>query len=99
MGKDNIVFPSEIWPAMLLGYDGLGARGGEPGPLGSLNLPTEVAPSEYLTMEGRKFSSSRAVVIYVRDFLARSDADPLRHYVAIAGPGNRDTDFPWSKSA
>ena len=97
MGKDNIVFHSEIWPAMLLGYAGLGARGGEPGPLGTLNLPTEVVSSEYLTMEGRKFSSSRAVVIYVRDFLARYDSDALRYYVAIAGPENQDTDFTWSE--
>src|SRR5712692_8781722 len=97
MGKDNIVFHSEVWPAMLLGYGGLGARGGEPGPLGSLNLPTEVVSSEYLTMEGRKFSSSRAVVIYVRDFLARYDVDALRYYVAIAGPENQDTDFTWSE--
>jgi len=97
MGKDNIVFHSEIWPAMLLGYGGLGARGGTPGPLGTLNLPTEVVSSEYLTMEGRKFSSSRAVVIYVRDFLARYDVDALRYYVAIAGPENQDTDFTWSE--
>ena len=97
MGKDNIVFHSEIWPAMLLGYSGLGARGGSPGPLGTLNLPTEVVSSEYLTMEGRKFSSSRAVVIYVRDFLARYDVDALRYYVAIAGPENQDTDFTWSE--
>ncbi len=97
MGKDNIVFHAEIWPAMLLGYSGLGARGGEPGPLGPLNLPTEVVSSEYLTMEGRKFSSSRAVVIYVRDFLARYDVDALRYYVAIAGPENQDTDFTWSE--
>src|SRR6516162_7387179 len=97
MGKDNIVFHAEIWPAMLLGYDGLGARGGEPGPLGTLNLPTEVVSSEYLTMEGRKFSSSRAVVIYVRDFLDRYDVDALRFYVAIAGPENQDTDFTWSE--
>jgi len=97
MGKDNIVFHAEIWPAMLLGYSGLGARGGEPGPLGILNLPTEVVSSEYLTMEGRKFSSSRAVVIYVRDFLARYDVDALRYYVAIAGPENQDTDFTWSE--
>jgi methionyl-tRNA synthetase len=95
MGKDNIVFHAEIWPAMLLGYSGLGARGGSPGPLGTLNLPTEVVSSEYLTMEGRKFSSSRAVVIYVRDFLARYDVDALRYYVAIAGPENQDTDFTW----
>ena len=26
MGKDNIVFHSEIWPAMLLGYDGKGDK-------------------------------------------------------------------------
>ena len=97
MGKDNIVFHSEIWPAMLFGYSGIGARGGSPGPLGRLNLPTEVVSSEFLTMEGRKFSSSRAVVIYVRDFLARYDVDALRYYVAIAGPENQDTDFTWSE--
>ena len=97
MGKDNIVFHSEIWPAMLLGYGGQGARGGKPGALGALNLPTEVVSSEYLTMEGRKFSSSRSVVIYVRDFLARYDVDALRYYVAVAGPENQDTDFTWSE--
>ncbi len=97
MGKDNIVFHSEIWPAMLFGYSGIGARGGSPGPLNKLNLPTEVVSSEFLTMEGRKFSSSRAVVIYVRDFLARYDVDALRYYVAIAGPENQDTDFTWSE--
>jgi methionyl-tRNA synthetase len=97
MGKDNIVFHAEIWPAMLLGYNGKGARGGQAGPLGPLNLPSEVVSSEYLTMEGRKFSSSRAVVIYVRDFLARYDVDALRYYVAVAGPENADTDFTWSE--
>src|SRR6202522_938932 len=97
MGKDNIVFHAEIWPAMLLGYNGKGARGGTPGALGALNLPAEVVSSEYLTMEGRKFSSSKAVVIYVRDFLARYDVDALRYYVAVAGPENQDTDFTWSE--
>src|SRR5262252_143794 len=97
MGKDNIVFHSEIWPAMLLGYAGQGAKGGQPGSLGALNLPAEVVSSEYLTMEGRKFSSSRAVVIYVRDFLSRYDVDALRYYVAVAGPENQDTDFTWSE--
>jgi methionyl-tRNA synthetase len=97
MGKDNIVFHSEIWPAMLLGYAGRGAKGGTTGPLGKLDLPSEVVSSEYLTMEGRKFSSSRQVVIYVRDFLARYDVDALRYYVAVAGPENQDTDFTWSE--
>jgi methionyl-tRNA synthetase len=97
MGKDNIVFHSEIWPAILLGYAGKGSKGGTPGPFGILNLPSEVVSSEYLTMEGRKFSSSRQVVIYVHDFLARYDVDALRYYVAIAGPENQDTDFTWSE--
>ena len=97
MGKDNIVFHSEIWPAMLFGYSGQGAKDGTPGQLGALNVPSEVVSSEYLTMEGRKFSSSRAVVIYVRDFLERYDVDALRYYVAVAGPENQDTDFTWSE--
>ena len=45
MGKDNIVFHSQIWPAELLGYDGEGAKGGAPGVYGTLNLPTEVVSS------------------------------------------------------
>src|SRR6476620_11718853 len=97
MGKDNIVFHAEIWPAQLQGYNGEGDKGGTPGSFGRLNLPTEVVSSEFLTMEGRKFSSSRQVVIYVRDFLARYDADALRYYIAVAGPENQDTDFTWSE--
>jgi methionyl-tRNA synthetase len=65
--------------------------------LGVLNLPTEVVSSEFLTMEGRKFSSSRQVVIYVRDFLSRYDADALRYFIAVAGPESNDTDFTWSE--
>ena len=97
MGKDNIVFHAEIWPAQLQGYNGEGDKGGSPGSLGRLNLPTEVVSSEFLTMEGRKFSSSRQVVIYVRDFLARYDADALRYFIAVAGPENQDTDFTWAE--
>jgi methionyl-tRNA synthetase len=97
MGKDNIVFHSEIWPAMLLGANGEGAGGGEPGALGKLNLPTEVVSSEFLTMEGKQFSSSRRVVIYVRDFLERYSPDALRYYICAAGPENQDSDFTWAE--
>jgi methionyl-tRNA synthetase len=97
MGKDNIVFHAEIWPAMLFGYSGIGARGGTPGNLGPLNRPWDVVSSEFLTMEGRKFSSSRNVVIYVGDMLSRYDADSLRYYLTAAGPENQDTDFTWAE--
>jgi methionyl-tRNA synthetase len=97
MGKDNITFHSQIWPAELLAYNGQGAKGGQPGEFGLLDLPTEVVSSEYLTMEGRKFSTSKRVVIYVRDFLARYDPDALRYFIAVAGPETHDTDFTWSE--
>ena len=97
MGKDNITFHSQIWPGELLGYAGKGAKGGERHELGELNLPTEVVSSEFLTMSGSKFSSSKGVVIYVKDFLAEFGPDPLRYFIAVAGPENNDTDFTWDE--
>lgn len=97
MGKDNIVFHSQIWPAEMLGYNGAGDKGGTPGKFGVLNLPTEVVSSEFLTMEGKKFSSSRGIVIYVRDVLERYQADALRYFICAAGPENQDADFTWEE--
>ena len=93
MGKDNIPFHTVIWPSELLGYD----TGGELGAGRRLELPYDVAASEYLTMEGRKTSSSRGVGILVRDFLETYDADALRFFLAVAGPENQDTDFTWAE--
>ena len=94
MGKDNIVFHSVIWPAMLLGY----GEGGELGAgRGDLHLPTNVVASEYLTMEGKKASTSRNLAIWVGDFLERYDPDPLRFYLTAAGPETQDTDFTWDE--
>jgi len=94
MGKDNIVFHTVIWPSVLLGYGEGGSYGASRGPL---ELPDNVASSEFLTMEGKKFSSSRGVEILIRDFLSRYDADSLRYYLTIAGPETQDTDFTWSE--
>jgi methionyl-tRNA synthetase len=97
MGKDNITFHSQIWPAELLAYSGRGSKDGKPREYGELNLPTEVVSSEFLTMEGRKFSSSKRVVIYVRDLLSRYQPDAFRYFVAAAGPENQDSDFTWAE--
>ncbi|NYG56525.1 methionine--tRNA ligase [Nocardioides perillae] len=96
MGKDNIVFHSQIWPAELLAHNGQGARGGEPGDLGVLNLPTEVVSSEFLTMGDQQFSSSRGHVLYVRDVLERYGPDPLRYFICAAGPETSDAAFTWA---
>jgi methionyl-tRNA synthetase len=85
MGKDNIVFHAIIWPSMLLGYGD------------DLHLPTNVVSSEFLTMEGRKASTSRNIAIWVHDFLERYDPDPLRYYLTAAGPETQDSDFTWDE--
>ncbi len=95
MGKDNVVFHSVIWPSILLGASG--RPHGTASAYGELALPGEVVSSEFLTMEGKQFSTSRAVVIYVRDVLERYGADPLRYYLAAAGPETADSDFTWSQ--
>jgi methionyl-tRNA synthetase len=81
---------------MLVGYGSGGTYGAE---RGDLKLPDNVASSEFLTMEGRKFSSSRGVQILVRDFLSRYDPDALRYFLTIAGPETQDTDFTWAEFA
>ncbi|HKN96008.1 MAG TPA: methionine--tRNA ligase, partial [Pseudonocardiaceae bacterium] len=97
MGKDNITFHAQIWPALLLGHNGAGDHGGEPGPYGTLNLPSEIASSEFLTMSGSKFSTSRGTVIYLGDFLREFGPDSLRYFIAAAGPETQDVDFTWDE--
>ncbi len=99
MGKDNIVFHSVIWPSMLMGYNE-GGKGellrGAPSGVG-LQLPYDVVSSEFLTMEGKKFSASRNVAVWLPDFLSRYDPDPLRYFLMINGPESNDTDFTWAE--
>ncbi|MDR1450675.1 MAG: methionine--tRNA ligase [Propionibacteriaceae bacterium] len=97
MGKDNITFHSVIWPAILFGANGQGSRGGQPSSFGLLDRPTEIVSSEFLTMSGSKFSTSRQTVIYVGDFLREFGPDALRYFIAVAGPENHDTDFTWDE--
>ena len=48
-------------------------------------------------MEGKKFSTSRGHVIYVRDMLARYQPDAFRYFICAAGPENQDADFTWAE--
>jgi len=81
-GKDNIPFHTLIWPAVLLG-----ARG--------LHLPDRIISSEYLTLEGQKFSTSRNWAVWVPDILERYHPDSIRYFLIANGPEKRDTDFSW----
>jgi len=82
IGKDNIPFHTIIWPAMLMGY-------------GGLNLPYDVPANEFLTIEGRKLSTSRNWAVWLPDYLSRYDPDPLRYLLSINMPENGDADFSW----
>jgi len=82
IGKDNIVFHTIIWPAMLMGY-------------GNLNLPYDVPANEFLTIEGKKLSTSRHWAVWLPDYLERYDPDPLRYLLSISMPETSDTDFSW----
>jgi methionyl-tRNA synthetase len=82
IGKDNIPFHTLIWPAMLMGY-------------GGLNLPYDVPANEFLTIEGRKLSTSRNWAVWLPDYLSRYEPDPLRYLLSINMPETSDTDFSW----
>ncbi len=82
IGKDNIVFHTMNWPAMLMGY-------------GGLNLPYDVPANEFLTIESKKGSKSQNWAVWVPDFLTRYDPDPLRYMLSINMPETSDTDFSW----
>jgi methionyl-tRNA synthetase len=82
IGKDNILFHTIVWPAMLAGY-------------GSLNLPHDVPANEFLTIEGKKLSTSRHWAVWLPDYLSRYDPDPLRYLLSINMPETGDTDFSW----
>jgi len=82
LGKDNIFFHALSWPAMLMGY-------------GGLNLPYDIPANEFLTIEGRKLSTSRNWAIWLDDYLERYDPDALRYTLAINMPETGDSDFSW----
>jgi len=82
IGKDNILFHTIIWPAMLMGY-------------GDLNLPYDVPANEFLTIEGKKLSTSRNWAVWLPDYLSRYDPDQLRYLLSINMPETGDTDFSW----
>ncbi|HDP96166.1 MAG TPA: methionine--tRNA ligase [Euryarchaeota archaeon] len=82
IGKDNIIFHTIIWPAILIGYD-------------DTVLPYDVPANEFMNLEGEKFSKSSGVSIDLPDMLRRFQPDAIRYYLSVNMPEGRDTDFSW----
>ncbi len=82
IGKDNIPFHTLIWPAMLMGY-------------GGLVLPADVPANEFLTIEGRRLSTSRNWAVWLPDYLEKYNPDALRYTLSVNMPELGDSDFSW----
>ncbi len=95
IGKDNIFFHAAFWPAQLMGTGEqfMEIFCGEHGK--KLVLPYDVPANQFMNLEGQKISGSRNWAVYARDFLTRYDPDPLRYYLTVNMPENRDTDWDW----
>ncbi len=83
-GKDNIPFHTVILPSLLLGRTDV-----------NLKLPDDIISSEYLTLEGRKISTSENWAIWAKDILERYNPDSIRYFLISNGPEKRDADFTW----
>jgi len=64
---------------------------------GVLNVPYDVPANEFLTIAGKKLSTSRNWAIWLPDYLEKYDPDPLRYILSINMPETRDSDFSWDK--
>jgi len=90
IGKDNIVFHTLIFPAMLHArYDDQN----------KYILPNNVPANEFLNLEGQKFSKSRNWSIdlkdFFEDFTEPQYVDTLRYALAMNFPESKDSDFTW----
>lgn len=90
IGKDNIVFHTLIFPAMLHGR-----TDGE----NKYILPKNVPANEFLNLQGQKFSKSRNWSIDLQDFTNEFTnpimTDVLRYTLTMNLPENKDADFSW----
>lgn len=82
-GKDNIPFHTVIFPGLLLALDG------------GYNMPDKIISSEFLTIEGKKLSTSKNWAVWIPDYLDNYSADALRYFLTVNGPEARDADFSW----
>lgn len=95
IGKDNTVFHTIIWPAMLMGV----AEGGEEPYI----LPYDVPANEFMNLDvavgeerrAMQMSTSRNLAVWLHEALERFPADPLRFYLASTLPETGDVNFSW----
>ena len=83
IGKDNIPFHTIILPALLL------ATGED------YNLPWNVDSTEFLLLNGQKFSRSRRIGIWIDEAVELFPADYWRYVLIATRPETKDSNFTW----
>ena len=97
IGKDNIPFHAIIWPAELIGVgESFDEKMGHEDPQ-PLVLPYDVPANEFMNLEGSKLSGSKNWAVWGLEFLERYDPDPMRYYLTVNMPENRDSDWDWEE--
>lgn len=89
IGKDNIVFHTLIFPAILLATEE------------GYTLPADVPANEFLNLEGQKISTSRRWTIDIDAYAAAAPdrLDELRFVLTALMPQTQDRDFTWEEFA
>ncbi len=84
IGKDNIVFHAIIFPILLKDH-------------GGYILPDNVPASEFLNLEGDKFSTSRNWAVWLHEYLEAypDKTDELRYVLTSIAPESKDAEFTW----
>jgi len=81
-GKDNIPFHTIIFPALKE-------------VIGLSKQENYIVSSEYLTLEGRKISTSSNWAIWLPYITANYQSDAIRYFLLTNNPEKRDADFSW----
>jgi methionyl-tRNA synthetase len=84
IGKDNIVFHTLIFPAMLWAD-------------GTYILPDNVPANEFLNLEGGKLSTSRNWAVWLHEYMEDlpNREDELRYVLTSIMPESSDSEFTW----
>lgn len=85
IGKDNIVFHALIFQILLKMH-------------GDFILADNVPASEFLNLEGAKFSTSRNWAVWLHEYLERhpEKVDELKYTLTSIAPESRDSEFTWN---
>ncbi len=87
MGQDNLAFHTIFWPGQLIGQKD------------NYTLPYQECVNKFLTLEGKKFSKSRGVIINSLEVGREYHPDMIRFYLFSILPENHESSWYWTEFA